>query len=985
MFFKQYLLILGIKDFDGKSNFHRYDIVLKSDNHVNNIPIEFHFVPKTFLFEESIYDIHDNVWNKNDTPNFIIVSEEKSYIFDSKIKPKKDNPFNAEIDSFKHRNSFNNDDNPILKKNLDSGYFFEFVIQKTKKNKQQEVDKDLLLNLIALRQDLLNIKNDESTIHLLILRCLFLKYLEDRGIYEKGYVVSALIKSPNALITAFNEVGRINGDIFKYDVLTADHISPNYLNSIARFFTCDYLTGQGSLFPYKFDCIPVQLISNVYEAFLSDSKKKGKGIYYTPKFVVDFMLSETLKPLLKSNPNITLFDPACGSAAFLVEGFKAIIHRNKAQKNFEKKKQILENQIFGIDIDKDALQIATFSLYLTLLEDLEPDFIRYQIEKQSPILPNLIGKNLLCGNSLTNNELFKDRKFGCIVANPPWLSVKEDTENDQSKVIRQAIGDSTVKGTMPEYKTVSDYQLSQAFILRVKEWSQSDTIFGLIVNNSNFFNQKSVAFRKELLVKYKLRTFYELSKLNKILFKKTDIGIIKGKKIQVGASEPCAFLVFENIYNKENIIDYIVPKLTILSEALNIIQITHRDVKKVKQSVLSDISDELITKIQKGHLSEVTNDAIWKIFVNGEWEDFELIKMLSQKKDYSFTIDCKKGFEPKQNSESTINPDNKKIIFSENIERFYMSDILSNFDWNQDKRKRGGGLNLSRYQEERLLIAYRPKPNDNFRLRCCYTDAEIIHKTDVVSCRINNNKYYTPLLGILNSSLIGYYLFNISSQWQGSLKREVARLNEIESLPIRLYNNQKQFTSNIVDLVFRIENGKKQYQNTQDLEKELDDLVFDLYGLLTFEKEIIREFYDINVHRKNDTVKKVDLEAYFLKFKEVFELALSADLEMKATYKISKNLGAYLCLHIEPKNKDTTELFALSNISDDEVFHAIKSQQLEQAFYSNKLNEITTKVYESERFFIIKSNYFKDWTVRQAIKDANEEIKTFIQETTTID
>jgi N-6 DNA Methylase len=984
MFFKQYLLSLGIKDFDGKSNFYRYDIVLKSDNHINNIPIEFYFIPKTFLFEDSVYDIHDSVWNKNDTPNFIIVSEEKSYIFDSKVKPKKDNPFYAEIGSFKHNNSFDND-NPILKKNLDSGYFFEFVIQKTKKNKQQEVDKDLLLNLIALRQDLLDVKNDETTIHLLILRSLFLKYLEDRGIYEKGYVVSALSLSADALIAAFNEVGRINGDIFKYDVLTADQISANYLSSIARFFTCDYRTGQGSFFPYKFDCIPVQLISNVYEAFLSDSKKKVKGIYYTPKFVVDFMLSETLQPLLKSNPNITLFDPACGSAAFLVEGFKAIIVRNKAQKNFEKKKEILRNQIFGIDIDKDALQIAAFSLYLTLLEDLEPDFIRYQIEKQSPILPNLIGKNLLCGNSLTDNELFKDKKFDCIVANPPWLSVKDDIENTQAIEVRQAIGDSTIKGTVPEYKTVGDYQLSQAFILRVERWSQSDTIFGLIVNNSNFFNQKSIAFRKELLTKYKLKTFYEFSKLNKILFKKTDIGIIKGKKIQVGATEPCAFLVFENIDNKENIINYIVPKLTLLSEALNLIQITHRDIKKVKQSVLVDISDEIIKKLQKGIITEVTNDAIWKIFVNGEWEDFELIKMLSQKKDYSFAIDCKKGFEPKQNSIPSINPDNKKIIFSENIERFYVSDILSDFDWNQEKRARGGGLKLSAYQGERLLIAYRPKPSDNFRLRCCYTNQEVIHKTDVVSFRTNYNQHYKPILGILNSSLIGYYLFNISSQWQGSLKREVARLNEIKSLPIKLLNENTDTMNTIANLVIHIENSKKQYQDTTEIERKLDDIVFDLYGLLTFEKEIIREFYDINVHRKNDFVREGDIKAYFLKFKEVFELALSTELEMKAIFKISKNLGAYLCLSIIPKNTNTSEVFALSNISDDEVFHAMKSQQLEQAYNSNKLNEIATKVYENERFFIIKSNYFKDWTVRQAIKDANEEIKTFIQETTTID
>ncbi len=967
MLFQQLLLNLGIKDFDGKSNSYRYDVVLNSTNYSNNIPIEFYFVPKTFLFEDNIYDIHENVWNKNDVPNFIILSEEETYIFDSKVKPNKRNPFYAKIDNFPHQSLFN-DESPVLKKHLDSGYFFEFVIQKTKKNKQQEVDKDLLLNLIALRQDLLGVRNDESTIHLLILRCLFLKYLEDRGIYEKGYVVSALKQSPEALVKAFNEVGRINGDIFKYNILSPEQIEPGYLDSIARFFTYDYLTGQGSLFPYKFDCIPIQLISNVYEAFLSDNKKKGKGIYYTPKFVVDFMLSETLKPLLKNNAKITLFDPACGSAAFLVEGFKAIIARNKAQKDFIKKKQILENQIFGIDIDQDALQIATFSLYLTLLEDLEPDFIRYQIEKQSPILPNLIGKNLLCGNSLTDDELFADKKFDCIVANPPWLSVKEDSENEESIKIRLAIGDSQTQGTMSEYKAVSDYQLSQAFILRVKKWSQSNTIFGLIVNNSNFFNQKSISFRKEILTQYTLKTFYEFSKLNKILFKKTTIGKVNGKEITVGATEPCAFLVYKNNEPKINTINYIVPKLTPISEALNLIQITHRDIKKVRQDVL------------------IENDLIWKIFVNGEWEDFELINTIKANRSKDIQISCNRGFEAKKNAELTGEPQFKALIKAKDLKKYQQIEKSEPFNWNQKLRRKGG--DDSNFTGCRILTVYNPTPTDFLKIRGTLISGDYIFRDDILCIKVkHNNDYisnYLTALGIINSSLIGYYIYQISAQWgTGDLKRNCIRNSDIETIPLKIIENNN-IEEKISLLVTQIENAKSQNQNTENLEQELDDLVFDLYGLLTFEKEIIREFYDINVHRKNDTVKETDLKAYFLKFKEVFELALSEDLQMKATFKISKNIGAFLCVRITDRFMDKTEVFALSNINDEDVFHAIKSQQLEHAYYSNKLNEITTKVYESERFFIIKSNFFKDWTVRQAIKDANEEIKIFTQETTSI-
>ena len=707
MFLKQYLSNLGIEDFDGKSNFYRYDIALPSANHTTNIPIEFYFVPKTFLFEDTIYDIHDNIWNKNEVPNFVIISETDSYIFDSKIKPNKKNPLGANIDVFKTQSIVYNDA-PITKKNLDSGYFFEFVIQKTKKNRHQEVDKDLLLNLIALRQDLLNIKNDEATIHLLLLRCLFLKYLEDRNIYEKNYVYSILNQSSHALIKAFNEVGRINGDIFKYDVLSAEQIDAEYLAPIARFFTCDYLTGQGSLFPYKFDCIPVQLISNVYEAFLSDSKKKGKGIYYTPKFVVDFMLSETFIPLLKKNPNITLFDPACGSAAFLVEGFKAIIVRHKAQKNFEKKKQILENQIFGIDIDKDALQIATFSLYLTLLEDLEPNFIRYQIEKQSPILPNLIGKNLLCGNSLTDNELFAEQQFDCIVANPPWGSVPTDTDSKIYENERKTIGEKGKVGLNPIYKNVSDYQRSQAFLLRVEKWSSDKTEYALIVNNAIFLNEYAEGFRKDFMKAYSVKKIYELSDLNPILFRKKTIGVINKRKIESGATEPCAVVIFNNYsLNNNNTLKYITPKLNVLSSFLEIIQITERDIKHISQAQFS-------------------NDLLWRVLVNGDLDDYRLIDNL--RRDKNLIIECRSGFQPKTGMTELGTPYMRPLVKPDDFKAFIIKPNLKKFNWNVNlHRKREEHI----FQNERLLLKIRPTQQNELRLSAIRVKGNEIFRDDI--------------------------------------------------------------------------------------------------------------------------------------------------------------------------------------------------------------------------------------------------------------
>ena len=86
--------------------------------------------------------------------------------------------------------------------------------------------------------------------------------------------------------------------------------------------------------------------------------------------------------------------------------------------------------MFGVDNDRNALQIAAFSLYLALIETETPEFIREQIEISNPILPSLIGKTLIQKNSITDN-VFEGKTFDCIVSNPPWGSVepKEDEEN----------------------------------------------------------------------------------------------------------------------------------------------------------------------------------------------------------------------------------------------------------------------------------------------------------------------------------------------------------------------------------------------------------------------------------------------------------------------------------------------------------------------------------------------------------------------------
>jgi len=912
----------------------------------------------SYVYTESnneIFVTHKNYWNNNSVNLFIAVGLDKTHIIDAKQKPSKENPISRQIaiktfDYGVNTEGFENlNVNEITKEYIDSTYFFDFIIKLTANKKKQEVDKHLLLNLIALRNDLLKIDDDNDTIHLLILRSLFIKYLEDKGIYPNNYWTDILkTYSPEKVLNAFNEIKRINGNIFDEE-LSINRIRTEYIQLLHRFFTSDYRSGQQSLFPYLFDKIPVQLISHVYEAFLKSKDKKGKGIYYTPAFVVNFMLSHSLADKLLNNNKITILDPAVGSGAFLVESLK-MIFQNNPKLTYEQKKDILQNQLFGIDIDRKALQIAAFSLYLTLIETEDPKFIREQIENAHPILPSLIGENLICANALTD-EVFSDKTFDCILSNPPWGSVEpnQDVENIKE---RKAINTKGQVGTMPEYKNVSDYERSQAFLVRVKEWSNENTILALIVKNSIFLNDNSEDFRKELLETYQINRFYELSNYNKILFKKQTIGEINGEPIELGASEPCAVLVFELQKNENHTIKYISPKLNGFSENFQLIHYTQKDINVVEQKQF------------------IEDDLLWRVLVNGDFEDYKLIKHIIEHKG-DFKIECRSGIQPQSNMKSLGEPDLKKLIEPTDFEQYQIRQVLSKFNWNQNLRRKP---HLEIFQGKRIVLPVRPLNEDNLKFRAIRLEKEIIHKHNILSIKIKNNDNYideySSYLAIINSSLIGFYSFHVSPQWgKGEEKRATFRNGDIEKLPISYVDHVLQ--DKIFTEVNLIEKGLSSNVS------EINNLVFDLYDLTRYKKEIIREFYQIRVERADKKLKYVqrkDIEIYIEEFAKSFNLMLQKGSKLVGKYKISKNVGAVVCFTIvdEKDEHKPTEDKTL------EILHFVKRKQITDADRNKILNEDKVQIYDNEFMYIIKSNQFKDWTVRQAMKDAKEEIHLIV-------
>lgn len=955
--FRNFLVKLGFSDQELPQDLveNVYDHLVGKDHPVS---VKYIYTPS----EPDIFKQHQLLWNRNADPVFIAVSDNRSHLINVKEKPDRDRPLKNSIciksfDYGVNSKGFENADIELISKNsVDSAYFFDFVSKNQRKG--QPVDKDLLLNLLALKNDLTE-RGNEKTVHLLILRCLFIKYLEDRAIFGKDYLINILeSQNVNRLKNAFDQVAKINGDVFKFDQFEVTDIRPGYLGQLSLFFKSDYRSSQIKFFPYKFDQIPIQLISHVYEAFLKGSAKKGKGIYYTPAFLVNFMLSQSFSEKINHNPKARILAPAVGSGAFLVEAFKMIQKAYRKKPDFNAKKKILEKQLFGIDVDTNALQIAAFSLYLALLETEDPEFIRNEIERANPILPSLIGKTLIHGNTIVD-DIFPDSVFDCIASNPPWGSVPtQSTETYQKE--REAIDNK--RGDYIEYKYVADYERSQAFLTRVSKWGDEDTLFVMVVKNSIFLNDNARNFRYDLLRRYQVNTFYELSHYNKILFKKSSIGKINDEKIELGASEPCVVLIFQQkSFNKKNI-KYVSPKLTDFSEHFEILHYGNQDAFELRQS-------DFLEK-----------DSLWKVLVNSDVEGHDLIVNKLQKQK-ELSIEARVGFQPQKEMKSLGTPDWQQIIEPSDFEQFYQTNpVLGQFNWNQDLRRKPSE---PIFKGARIVIPVRPLKSDRFLFRGLALKKKIFHKDNILSIKIKNDNIYLnnylPYLGIINSKLIGFLFFQLSTQWgKGEGKRDTLRNIDIEHLPLKEITDQ-EVAHQMTDLVKIIQRKKPDNQDCQYEIDQLNEMVFNLYGLLDYEKEIIKEFYEVRVNRAGLQLSKVtieDIQKYYEAFRDTFSLLLSKENSLNASYHISSNMGAVICFSIV----SNTEVTGPERNQNLEILNFVKSKQLRKSDSLKILFEEKVKIYDNDKFYIIKSNRFKDWTVRQAVRDAKEEMEQFINQ-----
>ncbi|MDI6767961.1 MAG: Eco57I restriction-modification methylase domain-containing protein, partial [Bacteroidota bacterium] len=334
-----------------------------------------------------------------------------------------------------------------------------------KKEASQTVDKEFLKDLskwqeelaknIALRNSRLSVSEINEAVQRILDRIIFLRICEDRQIEESEILLSYADKEGiyQKLQKEFTRLrSKYNGLIFNEHRLSEQlSIDDKLLKDIIKNL---YLPHS----PYRFNEIPIEILGTIYEQYLGKvitltpshrakvevkpEVRKAGGVFYTPQFITSYIVKNTIGKLLQPEPSqgltpkqiskLKFADIACGSGSFLLEMFDYLIryHIDYYSANPEKiktvdgipdayqttdgvwhlstrkKKEILLNNIYGVDIDPQAVEVTQMSLYLKLLEGENAESFDKQLtlELKETVLPNL-SNNIKCGNSLVGMDI----------------------------------------------------------------------------------------------------------------------------------------------------------------------------------------------------------------------------------------------------------------------------------------------------------------------------------------------------------------------------------------------------------------------------------------------------------------------------------------------------------------------------------------------------------------------------------------------------
>jgi type I restriction-modification system DNA methylase subunit len=886
-------------------------------------------------------------------PVSILSDFEELAIYDTTVEPKAtDKASVARLQYYKYTDYLDKWEeiyDLFAKESIQQGSFDKFIAKE--KRGSQLVDKVFLKEIenwrewlakdIAKHNSELTVEQLNFAVQKIIDRIIFLRIAEDRGI-ERYKSLENIIKSKNSypeLVRYFKTAHeKYNSGLFDFeeDTITPElKVSDKLLDKIL-----EHLYYPNS--PYEFSVLGVELLGSIYEQFLGKvirltdghnakveekpEVKKAGGVFYTPQYIVEYIVKNTVGELLKGKSTkqaekIKVLDPACGSGSFLIGAYEFLLNWHLAEyenlsdnekEKLEKKgviykqvnkestgesieswqlttnekKRIMLNNIYGVDIDSQAVEVTKLSLALKMLENENQQSINKQMKLFAErILPDM-SENIKCGNSLVGSdfydtfpiedlnedvvqktnvfdwqkefkEIFDKGGFDAIVGNPPYIRVQA-IEKNQKEYLNSKYKSAT-----------SNYDLYVLFIEKSLELMSNKARFSMILPNK-FMESRYGEGVRDLLSSTKVTN-----------------EIIDFKDYQI-FDTATTYTCILSLTNKKNTdFKYLEGKDFIESTGYIHLGVRDKDFSVIEQNELSNISWVLMNesdlkifnKIKQApnYLKDYTN----KIF-QGLKTGADKVYILEKIKDLGKTTIIQDSYtsEEVELESDLLYPLIKgtemrayEILETDKVILFPYSEgklinpgkmasnfpkvfaYLKNHEKYLDKRERGRFKGKEFYQYSRsqaLDVMWRTKvitpdlaPHPRFNLdqegKYFFTGGA----SGGYGILVNDEKYILPLLGLLNSSLFDWYIKKSSSTFRGGFYSYESRfIRDFPTYEPERLKDIDTMVQKILDIKVKMSdsnNTVKQVLASQ-LEKakdEIDQFIYQLYGLTKEEIDVI--------------------------------------------------------------------------------------------------------------------------------------------------
>ena len=664
---------------------------------------------------------------------------------------------------------------------IKSGVFWEQEELKNKFKFQNSAYDKLIDNIHFVSNKLKSEFNNISVqvINKIIVQAILIKYLEetidDNGNkllsnryfqkYNGASSFNDVLKQQGKFVELLSDLNKdFNGNVFKWDAIEKEQLNAMDLSIVADLLATDKTDLDSKQlefdFPdwryFEFKQIPVELISRLYEEFLSEDKQQ-KGLYYTPSHLARLLVDECI-PLKRYKEidlkEYTVLDPSCGSGIFLVVAFKRLVQIWRLQHNMKTPdiddlKSILRN-IYGVDKEEQAIRLASFSLSLALCNELSPLKILNELKFDDLTIENLIHSDFF------ECESIKRKKFNLVIGNPPYVrGGTKDLGNNTTTFIHKEIN-------------IPNNQIALKFLGDSYSFLKERGLQCLLVKSSGvLYNTTSQYFLRTLFTETNVIQIFDFTALarNRTLWdNKKVVFLPNGEKKKTPLEVETAA-----IFIKEGKPDF----------SKNILHLTFRRTKATKERILFEIDDYDLHFVNRQ--TAINNKFIWKNNLLGGGRIKNTIEKLS-------SIGKLKSFFETYGiyGEGAGGPKslpNNAFLGDKIDQSFITPQYLDTFEGLKDKEV---------YKHPNFLI------KENIDLPFAYNDQPIKFSNEIVGFYSNNIKVLKQITSYFQKNIDVLKFYNICTS--GKLlvyKNTACKQEDILNLPFDLNINLSSILSDI--------------------------------------------------------------------------------------------------------------------------------------------------------------------------------------------